>query len=76
MNKLELQTILDIKGVPEAIYSLNGLKHGECLCVVHENNKWKVLYNSRGRISYIEECTGEEAAYDLFFKIMKEDYGW
>lgn len=76
MNKVELQSLLIAKGVPQTSYSLDGLKQGECLCVINENGKWKVVYNSRGVISFSEDCAGEESAYAKFFEIMKNDYGW
>lgn len=76
MNKNELQAILIAKGVPKISYSLDGLKQGECLCVVNDNGIWKVVYNSRGVISFSEECVGEGEAYEKFFNIMKKDYGW
>jgi hypothetical protein len=76
MNKGELKAILEEKNVPKISYSLDGLKQGECLCIINENGKWKVVYNSRGVISYSEDCDGEESACDKFFEIMKNDYGW
>lgn len=76
MTKDELQILLDAKGVPGISYSLDGLKNGECLCVLHDEQEWKVVYNSRGRITYTAICANEEDAYQVFLEVMKNDYGW
>lgn len=49
MTKTELEAILMGKKVPKLLYSLGGLKDGECYCVVHEAGAWKVVYMERGR---------------------------
>ncbi len=76
MSKDELQALLDAKGVPKISYSLDGLKDGDCLCIVNAEGTWKLMHNSRGRISYSEECAGEEDAYENFWRIVKNSYGW
>lgn len=76
MKKEELIAELNKRNVPKGIYSLDGIKDGECLCLVKEPNTWDVLYNSRGEITYKETFNDEEQACDHFFQIMKEDYGW
>lgn len=74
MTRAELQAILEINDIPKISYSLDGIKPGECLCIVHENQKWYVLYNSRGTISYREEFKNEEDAYTKFLEVMKTDF--
>ncbi|WP_157825435.1 hypothetical protein [Rahnella sp. AA] len=76
MTKEELLCELDKRNVPKGIYSLSGIKDGECLCIVHKENIWDVVYNSRGGITYKERFDNERAAYDQFYQIMKDDYGW
>lgn len=76
MKKEDLISLLDKKNVPRRSYSLDGLKEGECLCVIQENGVWKVVYNSRGRITDSIECKSEEAAYDEVYKQIEEAYGW
>jgi len=76
MKKNELIKKLDEKGVPQQSYSLDGLKDGECLCVVEEDGVWKVVYNSRGRITNSTDCASEEAAYDEIHNQIADAYGW
>lgn len=76
MKKEELLTELNKRNVPQAIYSLDGIKEGECLCIVNEKNTWEVLYNSRGKITYREVFDDVEQAYSRFYQMMKNDYGW
>lgn len=76
MTKDELQQLLDIKGVPKSTYNLDGIKAGECLCILHDDQLWSVVYNSRGIISFREDFEKEEDAYKKFFEIMKKGYHW
>lgn len=76
MRREELIAELNKKNIPEGIYSLNGIKDGECLCIVKEDSTWDVVYNSRGKITYKQSFNNEEQAYSHFYQIMKEDYGW
>jgi len=76
MKKERLAEELNRRNVPEGIYSLNGIKNGECLCIVKEGNTWDVVYNSRGKITYKQSFNNEEQACNQFYQIMKEDYGW
>lgn len=76
MNKTELIQTLDDKNVPRQSYSLGELKNGECLCVIEEEGIWKVVYNSRGKITDSTSCASEEAAYDEVFKQIADAYGW
>lgn len=76
MNKVELAKKLNERGVPEQSYSLDGLKNGECLCMVNEGGVWKVVYNSRGRITDSVECSSEEAAFDEIYRQISNAYGW
>ncbi|EQB98699.1 MULTISPECIES: hypothetical protein [Photorhabdus] len=76
MTRQELVSILEHKNVPSGIYSLDGLKEGECLCINPHDGVWDVIYSSRGKITYKEVFTNEESAYDRFYQIMKDDYGW
>jgi hypothetical protein len=76
VKKADLIKKLDEKGVPQQSYSLDGLKGGECLCVVDEDGVWKVVYNSRGKITDSTKCESEEAAYDEIYKQIADAYGW
>lgn len=76
MKKTDLMKKLVEKGVPSQSYSLDGLKGGECLCVVEKDGIWKVVYNSRGRITDSTECESEETAYDELYQQIADAYGW
>lgn len=76
MNLKTLEKILIEKKVPSISYSLNGLKNGMSLCIVPENNKWKLIYVERSSKNYIGEYDSESDVCDAFYKIMKDDYGW
>ena len=76
MKREELLQILIKKHVPAFSYSLDGIKDGECLCIVKEGTSWKIVYNSRGKITFAESHTNEDECYERFYKIMKQDYGW
>lgn len=76
MTHEELQAKLTAKGVPEQIYSLDGLKNGECHCVVQENGTWKVVYMERGHVSEIATGLTQSEAYDLLYDELRSMYGW
>ena len=76
MKKNELLKILRLKGVPSISYSLEGLKQGECLCLLKKSEKWSVVYNSRGKIINISDFNIEEDAYDFIYNEMKKQYKW
>ncbi|WNJ95699.1 hypothetical protein RND59_00820 [Vibrio ruber] len=76
MRKADLIEKLNEKGVPQQSYSVDGMKGGECLCIVEECGIWKVVYNSRGKITNSVECESEEAAYDEIYKQISDAYGW
>ncbi|WP_258070629.1 hypothetical protein [Vibrio jasicida] len=42
-----------LKKVTHQSYSLDGLKNGECLCVVNQDDSWQVVYNSQGIITSV-----------------------
>lgn len=76
MDLKTLEKILIGKKVPSMSYSLNGLKDGMSLCIVPENNKWKLIYVERGSKNYIGEYNSEDDVCDAFYQIMKDDYDW
>jgi hypothetical protein len=76
MTKTELETILKEKNVPKLLYSLDGLKNGECYCVVQEGIAWKVVYMERGRTSDIATGLTESEACDLIYREFQVMYGW
>lgn len=76
MNRKELKDELLIHGVPEISFSVDGIKDGECMCIVNDGGRWKVVYNSRGKIVNIADFEEEEEACDFMYGEMKQEYGW
>lgn len=76
MNKEDLRQLLKSKNVPHQSYSLDGLKDGECLCIINENNSWRIIYNSRGRITQTIECKSEDDACDKLYQMISDAYNW
>jgi hypothetical protein len=76
MTKEELEAALEAKKVPKQMYSLEGLKDGECYCIVKDGDSWKVVYMERGRASDVATgLTGGEA-YDTIYNEFRAMYGW
>ena len=75
MKKYELEELLIKKGVPDSAFSINGIRRYEALCLI-EGEKWKVVYNSRGNITFSQEFDTEEEACKFIYNEMKKDYGF
>jgi hypothetical protein len=76
MKKAELEATLETKKVPKQMYSLDGVKDGECYCVARDGDAWKVIYMERGRSSDIAAGLSEEDAYDTLYHEFRAMYGW
>lgn len=76
MTKTELEIALAARGVPPQMYSLDGLKDGECYCVVHDGNAWNVVYMERGRTSDVATGLSESEAYETVYREFRSMYGW
>jgi hypothetical protein len=76
MKKSELLKVLKNKNVPSTSYSLEGIKDGECLCLLEKKGKWQVVYNSRGNIISIADFQTESEACDFIYNEMKRQYKW
>lgn len=76
MKKAELEAFLSAKQVPRQMYSLDGLKNGECYCVLHTEDLWKVVYMERGRTSDVAVGLSESEAYDVIYNEFRSMYGW
>ncbi len=75
MKREELQKILLEKGVHKNEFSVDGIKHYEALCLVHnKEGNWEIVYNSRGDIIKIALFYDEEEACDFMYEEMKKDY--
>ena len=76
MKKAELEAALEAKKVPKQMYSLDGLKDGECYCIVKDGEAWKVIYMERGRSSDIATGLSEDDAYGTVYNEFRAMYGW
>lgn len=55
-------------GVDANSYSLGVIRHGDCVCVVAENDKWKVYYVERDKPAELAMLDTEEQAYDFVYE--------
>lgn len=75
MNRKELDQILKQKGASEFEYSLYGIVQRECYCLI-EGEKWKIIYNNRGRIDPLAEFQTEAEACQFIYEKIKKLYEW
>lgn len=68
MIKDELICQLRRLGVNAADYSLGAICHGECVCVIEEDGKWKVFYVERDRPLELADFCAEEQAYSFVYE--------
>ena len=76
MNRIELEKKLLELGIPSGEFSIDGIKHYEATCLVHENDKWKVVYKDRSHIVPLQEFDTEKEACEFIYVKMKKDYGY
>lgn len=73
MTIIELEKALEEINVPKNAYSiLTGGLPNEQLCIVYEENVWKVYYSERGRKSDLKEFNNEKDACEYFFNKLKK----
>lgn len=68
MIRSELEAKLAAIGVHANSYSLDGIRHSECVCVVYEDGKWKVYYVERDKPAELAELSTMENAYDFVYE--------
>ncbi len=82
MTKNELIHKLDEKNIHRKLYNLDGSLElcfkgvYEGYCVIEEKGIWKIIYNSRGKISYSMDCDSEDVAYDELYKEFAFQHNW
>lgn len=76
MKRNELNKILAHKNVPASSYSLNGIKNGDCLCIVINNDKWQLIHRDRGTENYIGDFNSEDDVCNEFYAILQRNYKW
>ncbi len=65
MTRTQLEAELAAIGVHTNSYSLDGIRHSDCVCVVGENGKWKVCYVERDKPTELGAFDTAEDAYDF-----------
>ena len=67
MMRDELVSNLAALGIHENSYSLDGIRHSDCVCVVGEAGKWKVCYVERNKPDELAVLDTLEEAYDFVY---------
>ena len=68
MTRDQLETNLATIGVHKNSYSLDGIRHSDCVCVVGENGQWKVYYVERDKPAELAALNTAEEAYDFVYE--------
>ena len=68
MTRTQLEAALAAIGVHTNSYSLDGIRHSDCVCVVNENDKWKVYYVERDKPAEIGIFDAVEDAYEFVYQ--------
>jgi hypothetical protein len=61
MNRMQLLSVLDEKGVPSSYYSIKGAKEDR-VCLDSKEGKWVVFYIERGNKDILGEFDTEDEA--------------
>lgn len=68
MTRDELKNKLFELGVHQSSYSLDGIRNSECVCLVNEDQLWKVYYVERDRPKELGVFQTESDAIEFMFK--------
>ncbi|RUS67791.1 hypothetical protein CUZ56_00268 [Saezia sanguinis] len=68
MTRDELKNKLSELGVHQSSYSLDGIRNSECVCLVNEDQLWKVYYVERDRPKELGVFQTESDAIEFMFK--------
>lgn len=74
MNINKITEILEKAKIPLGAYSLDGIRHGECLCMYKENGEYHIVYNSRGDLVNVGIFKNETEACNVFLNEMSKIY--
>lgn len=75
MIRDQLVSNLAAIGVHENSYSLDGIRHSDCVCVVSEDGKWKVYYVERDKPAELAVLDTVEDAYDYVYETFRKWLG-
>lgn len=67
MTRNQLEAALAAIGVHANSYSLDGIRHSDCVCVASENAKWKVCYVERDKPTELGVFDTVEDAYEFVY---------
>ncbi|MDH6181567.1 hypothetical protein M2152_001749 [Microbacteriaceae bacterium SG_E_30_P1] len=77
MNRSDLASYLQQKGVPEDFYSLEGGNPSEAMVLDYSrSNLWYVYYSERGNGVLERVFAREEDACDYFLEPLRRGYGF
>lgn len=67
MTRSQLETMLAAIGVNRNSYSLDGVRHSDCLCIAADDSRWKVFYVERDKPEELGAFDTAEEAYDFVY---------
>jgi hypothetical protein len=67
MTRDQLESSLAAIGVHTNSYSLDGIRHSDCVCVVGDKGQWKVYYVERDEPVELSTLNSVEDAYDFVY---------
>ncbi|WP_224082004.1 hypothetical protein [Cupriavidus laharis] len=67
MTRDELERKLATIGIHQNSYSLDGIRHSDCVCVVAENGKWFVYYVERDKPRELGAFSAVEDAFEFVY---------
>lgn len=71
MFRAELKDRLQMEGIPEEMYSLEGGLPGERLCLGQTETGWEVYYSERGLKSGLKHFDTEQDACGYFYNRLR-----
>ena len=75
MTRDQLESQLEAMNVHPSNYSLDGIRHNDCVCIVNEEDQWKVFYVERDKPKLLGEFGSAEEAYDFTHETFRKWLG-
>lgn len=75
MTRDQLISKLNELGVQSNSYLLDGMRNSDCVCVVKDSGKWKVLYVERDKPDELGMLDTVEDAYDFVYATFRRWLG-
>lgn len=67
MTRDELERKLATIGVHPNSYSLDGIRNGDCVCVIAEKGRWRVFYVERDKPRELGAFSAVEDAFEFVY---------